>query len=110
MITLTCEATDAQRRDALEDLVKRWDTIPPSARGRMLHVVTPLRGPALRTAVDDLRKAMRRADKIRLWPAVQPAEGQVCDEQTRQWLRACRRVDTAMNVLLRDPVNEMGDS
>ena len=104
MITITCEATDTQRRDVLDDLAHRWDAIPASARGRMLHEITPLRGPELRDAMDGLREAIREADEVGLWPAVQPADGQVCDEQTRLWLAACSRVDTAMNVLLRDPV------
>lgn len=104
MITLTCEGTGAQRRDVLEDLVHRWDDMPASARGRMLRVVTPLRGAELRTAVDRLREAMRHADEVRLWPAVEPAAGQVVDEQTRQLWAACQRVDVAMTVLLRDPV------
>ena len=110
MITLTCEATDAQRRNVLDDLVHRWDTIPAAARGRMLRVVTPLRGPDLRVAVDSLREAMNHADEVRSWPAVDPAPGQVTDEQTRQLWAACVRVDAAMTVLLRDPVSEMGDS
>lgn len=104
MITLTCEGTDAQRRDVLEDLVHRWDDMPESARGRMLRAVTPLRGQELVAAVVRLRDAVAEADKIGLWPAVPPADGQVCDEQTRQWLAACQRVDAAMTVLLRDPV------
>lgn len=110
MITLTHPGTLAQREEVLDDLAHRWDAIPATARGRMLHEITPLRGGQLRAAMDRLREAIREADEIGLWPAVQPAEGQVCDEQTRQWLGACGRVDAAMNVLLRDPVSEMGDS
>ena len=105
MITLTCEATVAQRREALEDLAKRWDAMPVPARTRMLEAVTVLRGEELRTAMDALREAIQAADKAENDPDWDDGPvGMVCDPRTQRWLAACRRVDTAMTVLLRDPV------
>lgn len=105
MITLTCEATIAQRREALEDLAKRWDVMPASARTRMLEAVTVLRGEELRAAVGSLRAAIREAGTAESDPDWDDGPvGMVCDPRTQRWLLACQQVNTAMNVLLRDPV------
>jgi hypothetical protein len=105
MITLTCEATTAQRREALEDLAKRWDVMPASARTRMLEAVTVLRGEALRAAMGALRAAIREAGKAESDPDWDDGPvGMVCDPRTQRWLLACQRVNTAMTVLLREPV------
>jgi len=112
MITLTHmhPETREQCRDALEDLAKRWDDIPPRARDRMLHEVTALRGEPLRVAMEALRGAISTADRLEPdcdvpcgnCEALLP--GVICDPAHEAWLLACGRVVVAANEMLRDPV------
>jgi hypothetical protein len=109
-ITEARPETLQQRREALDDIARRWDDKKGAReRARKLKEITGLHGEARRVAMQTLIEAIEDADKLEsgemTWDQYEPdLSGQFCDKQEQALIIAWGQVYDAMNEMLRDPV------